>query len=219
MEPTEVLKSGRGRPALTALELAQKRETIASAARELFAADGFAAVSMRNVAEAAGMTPMTLYRYFDTKVDVLRFLWSDVLNALFDSLEAIAKRERNHTRRLERVSIAYVRYWVDHPDHYRMVFLSEGISQPAVSVFVQQDDVVLRYGLFVRCVAEAVGRDASEVSVESELLISSLQGISHNLVTISGHSWHEPEVLVRRFVGLLTGLRQETNPPQRRRPG
>jgi AcrR family transcriptional regulator len=212
MEPTEVSKSGRGRPALTALELAQKREAIANAARTLFAAEGFAAVSMRNVAEAAGMTPMTLYRYFDTKVDLLRFLWSDVLNALFDSLEAIEKRERNHTKRLERVSIAYVRYWVDHPDHYRMVFMSEGISQPAVSVFVQEDDVVLRYSLFVRCVAEAVGRDAGEVSVESELLISSLQGIAHNLVTIHGHAWHEPEVLVRRFVGLLTGLRRETNP-------
>jgi AcrR family transcriptional regulator len=208
MEPTEVLKSGRGRPALTALELARKRETIANAARALFTAEGFAAVSMRNVAEAAGMTPMTLYRYFDTKVDLLRFLWSDVLNALFDSLEAIAKRERNHTKRLEKVSISYVRYWVDHPDHYRMVFLSEGISQPAVSVFVQQDDVVLRYGLFARCVAGAVGRDVGDVSVESELLISSLQGIAHNLVTISGHPWHEPEVLIHRFVSLLTGGRE-----------
>jgi AcrR family transcriptional regulator len=201
------MKATRGRPALTGAEVAQKRENIASAARELFAAEGFSAVSIRNVADAAGMTPMTLYRYFDTKVDLLRFLWSDVLNTVFNSLDVIAKRERNKTKRLEKVSLAYVQYWIDHPDHYRMVFMSEGISQPAVSVFVQQDDVVLRYALFSRCVAEARKQDLGEVSVEAELLISSLHGIAHNHVTISGHSWHSPEVLVGQFVSMLTHSR------------
>jgi AcrR family transcriptional regulator len=203
MKPKKDVQSTRGRPPLTAAELTKKREVIAGAARVLFAAEGYGAVSMRNVAEAAGMSPMTLYRYFDAKVDVLRFLWADVLNALFDSLDLLAKRERNKTKRVREVSIAYVRYWIEHPDHYRMVFMSEGIPQPAVSVFVKQDDVVLRYGLFSRCLKDATKRGEEDVTIETELLISSLHGIAHNHVTISGHVWHQPEVLIDLLVRML----------------
>jgi AcrR family transcriptional regulator len=195
-------KVTRGRPALTATEMALKREAIATAARALFAAEGYSAVSIRNVAEAAEMTPMTLYRYFDSKVDVLRYLWADVLNAHFDSLDAIAKRERDKTKRLEKVSIAYVRYWIEHPDHYRLVFLSEGISQPAVNTFLHGKDVLTRYALFSRCVADALQSD--DVSAETELLISSLHGIAQNHITISGYSWTEPQVLIRLLIGMLT---------------
>jgi AcrR family transcriptional regulator len=203
MKPKQAAKASRGRPALTKIELAQKQAAIANAARELFAAEGYGAVSIRNVAEAAGMSPMTLYRYFDSKVDVLRFLWSDVLNELFDSLEVIAKRERNEGKRLRKISLAYVRYWIDHPDHYRMVFMSEGISQPAVSVFVEQDEVIPRYALFSRCIGQATQRDPGDLSVMTELLISSLQGIAHNHVTISGYAWQDPEILVDLLVRML----------------
>jgi AcrR family transcriptional regulator len=203
MESKQAAKASRGRPTLTKIELAQKQAAIANAARALFAAEGYGAVSIRNVAEAAGMSPMTLYRYFDAKIDVLRFLWSDVLNELFDSLEVIAKRERNEGKRLRKISIAYVRYWIDHPDHYRMIFMSEGISQPAVSVFVEQDEVIPRYALFSRCIEQATQPDEGDLPVMTELLISSLHGIAHNHVTISGYVWQDPEVLVDLFLRML----------------
>ena len=203
MESKQAAKASRGRPTLTKIELAQKQAAIANAARALFAAEGYGAVSIRNVAEAAGMSPMTLYRYFDSKVDVLRFLWSDVLNELFDSLEVIAKRERNEGKRLRKISLAYVRYWIDHPDRYRMVFMSDGISQPVVGVFLEHDEVIPRYALFSRCIGHATQRDPGDLSVMTELLISSLQGIAHNQVTMSGYVWQDPEVLVDLLISML----------------
>lgn len=194
----------RGRPALTTEEIAKKRELIAAKARELFVAEGFSAVSIRNLADAAGMSPMTLYRYFDNKADVLRYLWADVLNALFDSLEAIAKRERDATKRLAKVSIAYVDYWIEHPDHYRMVFMSEGISQPSVSVFVEGDPVAFRYRIFADCLERATEAKAESATVKAELLICALQGIAHNQITMSGYPWQSSRKLVDSLVEALT---------------
>jgi AcrR family transcriptional regulator len=194
----------RGRPPLPAHEVALKRQRIAEAARRLFVNDGYSGVSMRKVAEAADMTPMTLYHYFDSKIDVLRYLWADVLHELFNELERVAKLERSTKRRLSKVSVLYVRYWIDHPDHYRMVFMSEGVSQPAVSIFVQQDPIAIRYALFAKCMSEATKADIHSASLLSELLVCTLNGIAHNHVTISGYRWRPPEQLVDVLLTALT---------------
>ena len=203
MKPNSVPSAVRGRPPRTALETTHMRMLITSAAHDLFAREGYSAVSIRRVAEAAGITPMTFYGYFDSKVDCLRHLWSDIFAGLFDSLDVLAAEEGNAKRRLLKVSRAYVRYWVDHPDHYRMVFMSAGISQPDVSVFVADDVIGKRFGLFRTCLATATKTEPAAASMRSQLLICSLQGIAHCHITISGYAWPEPEQLVDSLIAAL----------------
>jgi len=50
----------------------RKREQIATAARDLFAGKGFSATSMDDVANAAGVTKQTVYRYFPSKNDLFK---------------------------------------------------------------------------------------------------------------------------------------------------
>ncbi|HET6630435.1 MAG TPA: helix-turn-helix domain-containing protein, partial [Woeseiaceae bacterium] len=45
----------------------QQRERILNAARSCFVKHGFNAASMAKIAEAAGMSPGLIYRYFDSK--------------------------------------------------------------------------------------------------------------------------------------------------------
>ncbi|MFM9884477.1 MAG: TetR/AcrR family transcriptional regulator, partial [Burkholderiales bacterium] len=74
-------KKGRkplGRPPLSSDQVEVARKRIADAARRLFRDEGFEAVSMRRLATEAGCTPMSLYTYFDGKIDVLRSVWGDV---------------------------------------------------------------------------------------------------------------------------------------------
>jgi AcrR family transcriptional regulator len=196
-------KPARGRPALTASQVAERRAVIASAARTLFAEEGYASISIRRVADAAGMTPMTLYTYFASKADLLRHLWSDVIVDLFDALDEAAARERSPRKRLLEISSAYVRYWVDHPDHYRMVFMTEGVSQPEVSVFVANDDIGKRFALFQNCIVAATTSSPQKASLHTDVVICSLQGIAHNHITISGYPWPEPERLVEALVTAL----------------
>lgn len=67
---------------------------------ELFSQEGFAAVSMRRLAQESGCTPMTLYKYFKNKFEILGMLWADVLGDLFDRLDRLAATESDPVVRL-----------------------------------------------------------------------------------------------------------------------
>ncbi|MFM9862595.1 MAG: TetR family transcriptional regulator, partial [Micropepsaceae bacterium] len=75
---SKTLRMPRGRPPLSSDQVDMMRKRIADAARRLFRDEGFEAVSMRRLATEAGCTPMSLYTYFDGKIDVLRSVWGDV---------------------------------------------------------------------------------------------------------------------------------------------
>lgn len=56
------------------LPRAERREQILAAANRAFAQAGFAATSLDDVAQEAGVTRVILYRHFDTKADLYRAL-------------------------------------------------------------------------------------------------------------------------------------------------
>lgn len=58
-----------------------KKEQIASAARTLFLAQGFAGTSMDAVTAAAGVSKQTLYTYFPSKVDLLAEVITEEVSA------------------------------------------------------------------------------------------------------------------------------------------
>ncbi|MEO1100931.1 MAG: TetR/AcrR family transcriptional regulator [Pseudomonadota bacterium] len=192
----------RGRPALSDDKLDDMRRHIADCALRLFQDNGYDAVSMRRLASEAGCTVMTLYRYFDRKIDILRQIWAEVFADLFDQLDQIAAREEDAAVRLQAIAFGYVDFWLKHRDHYFLVFMSSGVSQPDVSVFVDDDKVVERFSLIQDSLAEALSpkSSAEEIALKTQLLLCALNGIAHNLITISAYPWAEPEALVRAAV-------------------
>jgi AcrR family transcriptional regulator len=60
-----------GRPDRRARNRARTRRALIDAAIERFAAEGFGAVSVEHIADAAGVSPRTFFRYFPTKEDVV----------------------------------------------------------------------------------------------------------------------------------------------------
>jgi AcrR family transcriptional regulator len=78
-----------GRPPLTARRQAQTRLEIAQSALELFARDGYDNVTVDDIAEEAGISLRTFYRYFSAKEAVLSPL---VANGTKNLAERIARR-------------------------------------------------------------------------------------------------------------------------------
>jgi TetR/AcrR family transcriptional regulator, tetracycline repressor protein len=60
---------------------ALSRDKLVAAALELFDAGGADALSMRALAEAAGVTPMALYHHFSSKRDLLAAVADHVIGA------------------------------------------------------------------------------------------------------------------------------------------
>lgn len=196
----------RGRPALSEADRLAVRRRIAEAAQELFQTDGYATVSIRKIAKAVGYTPMAIYRYYSSKLEILQTLWGGVFEAVFEQVDAV-EPHAEPTEQLVAIATAYVSYWLDHPDHYRLVFMAEGVTQPDVSLFLDNPELVTRFGVFAEALTLASPRALSgrEQKTKLDLLLCLLHGIAHNRVTISGYPWTDPGDLVREGVRGLVG--------------
>jgi hypothetical protein len=84
--------------------------------------------------------------------------------------------------------------------------MSSNVEQSDVSVFVQDDALLNRFALFEHGIVSATQRALSEgeTKLRSELLLCALNGIAHNLITISGYPWSSPDALVDAAVAAAT---------------
>jgi AcrR family transcriptional regulator len=97
------------------------REAVVAATRELIRSDGLAAVSLRRVGAALGVTAPALYAYVRDKRDLLRAIADQEFTALITRF-----REVDATDPLERTR-GYCRAYIDHavanPELFRVMFL------------------------------------------------------------------------------------------------
>jgi AcrR family transcriptional regulator len=200
------VRRARGRPAQSPQKIEAIKSRIAEAALRLFQQEGYEAVSMRRLAAEVGCTVMTIYRYYDRKIDILRDLWAQIFDEVFNALDTLAQPHIDPAQRLEAISIGYVAFWLENRDHYFMVFMSSDIEQTDVSIFVQNDAVLARFFVFTAaisaCFEDRIDDDA--LKIKGEVLLCCLHGIAKNLLTISAYPWSDYQALVRASIaGIL----------------
>jgi AcrR family transcriptional regulator len=157
---------------------------------------------MRRIAREVGCSPMTLYKYYNSKVDILHTLWANVFEDMFDRLDALALLGGSPPRQLTLLASGYVAYWLDNTEHYRLVFMTEGITQPDVNIFVATPVTASRYKVLMLAIINASPTELSQDELKQKLdtLICFLNGIAHNLITISGHDWPSTDHLIRAAI-------------------
>jgi AcrR family transcriptional regulator len=84
------------------------RAGLLRAALTLFAAKGFDAVGVQEVAEAAGVAKPTLYHFFGSKHGLLEALFAEYATRLDDALRTAADYQRDLPLTLDRIVAAYV---------------------------------------------------------------------------------------------------------------
>jgi AcrR family transcriptional regulator len=95
-------------------------EIIAAAKRLLAQAASSEAMSIRAVADAVGVTPPSIYLHFADKDALLEAVVSDVFAELDASMLAAGAEAGTPLERLCAYGLAYVRFAIDHPEHYRI---------------------------------------------------------------------------------------------------
>ncbi len=192
----------RGRPVVSDEQRAQMRLRIEQVARALFKEEGYGQVSIRKIAKGVGCSPMTLYKYYDSKIDILRTLWTDIFNEVFDRMAQVNRLERSATDVLNETALIYVNYWLENTDHYRLVFMAEGVTQTDVGLFVDNPDLSEKYTVFSELLL-LIGKgklSQQQLKLKSDVLMCGLHGIAHNMITISSYPWENSHELISELL-------------------
>jgi len=104
-------------------EREEVRARILDAARELFVAEGFEAVTMRRIADRIEYTPTAIYFHFKDKESLLKELCTADFQALAVQFVKIARIE-DPVERVRRAGLAYCDFAIEHPNHYRLMFMT-----------------------------------------------------------------------------------------------
>jgi len=95
---------------------------VISAARALVRRRGYAGVSLRQIAAAAGYSPAGLYAHFRGREGILHGLADVVRSELAAKLEAAAATEADARAQLVAIGVAYIAFAHEHPAEFEVLF-------------------------------------------------------------------------------------------------
>jgi AcrR family transcriptional regulator len=120
------------------------REALVEAALAILGRGSVAALTLRAAAREAGVSPAAPYRHFADRDALIAAVAERGFAALFDRMRATATRaQASPERGLQEIAVAYLRFALDRPAEYRVMFGPEladrsrhaGLQQASTQVF------------------------------------------------------------------------------------
>jgi AcrR family transcriptional regulator len=157
-------------------------------------------VSIRAIADAVGVTPPSIYLHFPDKEALILEVCHRQFETLDAALEAAGAAADGPLDELERRGMAYVRFGLEHPEAYRIMFMSrprdmdhhvdtvEKSGSTAFSHHVEAVDRARRAG--------AIRADVDPVE-GAIFLWSGVHGITSLLIALATFPWGDQDRLVR----------------------
>lgn len=100
----------------------KQRTAITSNAMHLFGKQGFTGTSMRDIANAVGILPGSLYAHIDGKEALLFEIVTDGIGRFIAAVESHAAAATDPVERLRRMIVAHVEVVADNPERSQVVF-------------------------------------------------------------------------------------------------
>ena len=187
-------------------------EILDAAERLLIETGNEDSVSIRAISEAVGVTPPSIYLHFPDK-EALLFAVCDRQFAIFQAaLNAAARSSDDPVEALERRAEAYVKFGLEHPEAYRIMFMgraglmerhAESVEKGAGAFTDLVDDVE-------RAREAGAIREDIDSQTAAIFLWTGAHGITSLLISAPHFPWGDTERLVRELCALkLRALRRE----------
>jgi AcrR family transcriptional regulator len=190
------------------------REEILDAARDLFIKEGYESLSMRRIAEQIEYSPTTIYLYFRDKDDLIRQVCQETFSMLIQTLQSLHLDQVNPLEGLRKAGYAYIKFGLEHPDHYRAAFvMPQCTDNPRKNLTQEEIDNSagmqcfnsLRMGV-AECIRLGYFRPV-DVEATSQAIWANLHGITSLLIGHTMFPWVEREQLSHFSVDtMLNGL-------------
>ncbi|MEW6476063.1 MAG: TetR/AcrR family transcriptional regulator [Actinomycetota bacterium] len=192
-------------------EGARLREDILEAASRLFFEQGGAeGMTMRAVAAAAGVSPPAVYLHFADKDELIFAVCQDIFSQLDEAMESAAEGIDDPIEGMKARGRAYVHFGLEHPDHYRVLFMQAPGNQPH-HYGPEEVKASAAFGHMMSNVADLVADGRLRDDIDPyELALTCwafVHGLTSLLITKPDFGWPDADVLLDGYFDrLLTGL-------------
>ncbi|HOB28428.1 MAG: TetR/AcrR family transcriptional regulator [Dethiobacteria bacterium] len=180
-----------------------RKRLIIESAISLFAKKSFDTVSMRDIARAAGISPASIYRYFNDKDDLFVEAFSYKAEEIIENLEKII--DENTGLPLEDIAVNFVNYLFEHESFFQMMthFITSGtIKESSLARFNEIERSLL--DLFDKSFKKMGA--TQNVRLLSHAFFASLNGIMITFVRYPGRSKEEVKKHINRLATLLADV-------------
>ncbi|MDD1621914.1 MAG: TetR/AcrR family transcriptional regulator [Methylococcaceae bacterium] len=169
------------------------RAKILDAARDLFAAEGYDAVTMRRIAEVIEYSATTIYLHFKDKEALIRELCRVDMMCLAQAIQSAAA-EPEPLERLRKTGMAYVAFGVEYPNHYRLMFMSNRLNEEEQLAELghgnpETDGYLLLLNTFDEAIA---GKLLAPEFTDPHLLAQAFWASTHGVVAIHINLYGDP---------------------------
>jgi len=184
------------------------QEKISAAARDLFLAEGVEAVTIRSIARRAGCSVGLLYHYFESKEDLLAHLLANTFARLNARLRRQAGSHAAPAARLRAVLAAYVRFGLDHPHDYELLFAARNPEQHPHLMQVFRTQGMACYDAILGCCEQCaraglLARGPGAAEEVAQVLWAGCHGLVHLLNTAREFPFQARERLLKSHVEVL----------------
>jgi AcrR family transcriptional regulator len=163
--------------------------TILEAARAEFAANGYRAASMEDIAAGAGTTKPTLYTRFGGKGELYERTIRDRARALLDHLFASYEQAADQSvgEMINTATRAYLEFFEDEPQDFDLLFHPDR-SQPATELAEEVLDAIIA-GI-TRLVDGVLSRSDRSAPHVARLIAAMMVGVAHHALRQVSHDPH-----------------------------
>lgn len=162
------------------------RERIRDAAIQLFGERGYPVIGMRDLSEAVGILPGSLYAHISSKEDLLLDIVVSGISAFIDVIQPVVDSDLPADQKMREAIRAHMRVLAQQVDQTRVTFhqwqyLGEENRTKAVEVRQQYEN------LFIKVIDEGIAGDAFRGSAHHRLPVLMIAGILG-----SATEWYRP---------------------------
>ena len=184
------------------------RTLILDAARDMFIAEGYEAVTMRRIAEKIEYSPTAIYFHFKDKDALIHDLCDADFGRLAQEFGPIAKI-KDPIERLRRVGYAYAEFGIKNPNHYRLMFMTPHMAcanedSRSKKGNPEQD----AYAFLHQTIVEAIGkgrlrRELKDPELVSQTMWAAVHGVISLEIAKKNDEWVDWAPLKKRIETMI----------------
>jgi AcrR family transcriptional regulator len=180
------------------------RREILDAARELFATQGYASVTLRRIARRIGYTPMAIYLHFQDKTEILDCICEETFTCFQADADDLDRVQQSPRERLAARLRAFIKFGLDNPHHYQLTFMTPPCGDETLARREKiGHSAYERFRSLVAACLEESGRpapDAAALDVAVQAMWAAPHGLVSLLIARPSFPWADRERLIDEVV-------------------